>query len=385
MRNRFDTRVASWRHMGLCCSLLRALALLALSACGTPQPSPPRAIVYGSSQAGIIYAINAQDGSLRWQYRANAGGSLAQPVLLNGMLYTASSNNGIVVYALNAQNGAARWLVKLNAVPMTPEQPVIVNNILYLVASGQDTSFVTMVYALRIQDGAVLWHYQTTGFPSTAHFSVAGGLVYLPLASSTLGPLLALDAATGAVRWQAHLPGTSNSTPAVTNGLVIIGNNNGWVYALRADTGALVWSAKLATPSEASTLAATSDLVYVGETNGSLAALRISDGALRWHVRLADIAFVPVAAQGMVYAVSDEGSYPVYALRASDGAALWHYQSYEHSCMGGVSITIANQVLYCTDLDSLILLDASSGQMIQDYALPTRLLSSHPVVVGPGE
>jgi outer membrane protein assembly factor BamB len=256
-----------------------------------------------------------------------------------------------------------------------------VSNVLYLLAWRANPGYVTEVYALRTQDGSVIWHYQAAG--TAGNLAVANGLVYVPLAHSTLSPLLALDAATGAVRWQARLPGTSNSTPTVVNGLVIFTDSTGWVYALQAATGALVWSYRLATPGEASTLAAANDLIYVGATDGSMVALRAKDGTLRWRVHLADIAFVPVVAQGMLYAVPDEGNYPLYALRASAGAILWHYQSNEYSCEGGISVTVADQALYCTGSDYLMLIDASSGLLIQHYTLATNLISSYPVIVGP--
>ncbi len=373
-----------------CSMLLAALLLLALSACGTPQPLQlPQAMIYNSSQAGIIYALSAQNGSVRWQYRTvdNVFGTgLTRPTLLNGTIYAATSSGGIFVYALNAQDGAVRWKVKVNETPTPPEQPVIVNNILYLVASRTDSSSVTEVYALRIQDGSVLWHYQAAGYPSTKNVLVANGLVYLTLAGSALSPLLALDAITGAVRWQAHLPGTSNSTPATADGLVIISDSNGQVYALQAATGTLVWNYPLATPSEASTLTATQDLVYVGGANGSVVALRTNDGSERWQVRLADSAFVPVVVQDILYVVSDEGNTPLYALRTSNGTTIWQYQSDEHPCIGRIPVTIADQVLYCTGADySLLLLDASSGLLMQHYTLPSKLLSSYPVVVGPKE
>lgn len=348
MRKRLNTRGIFWRQSGLGGLLLAALLLLACSACGTPPP--PRATIYASSQDG--------------------------------------SNNGIVVYALNAQNGTVRWQVKINDIPTPPEQPVIVNTTLYLVAWRSDAraSFVTVVYALRIQDGSVLWRYQTSGYYSAKGLTVAGGLVYLALGGAASHPLLALDAATGAVRWQAHLPGTSYGAPAVAGGLVITSSSDGFIYALREATGTLAWSYPLATTNEAPALTATGDLVYVGGAAGSVVALRTNDGALRWQVHLEHVPFTPVVAQGVLYAVPDEGSHPLYALRPGDGSTIWQYQSNEYGCTGGVSITVADQVVYCgADSPYLALLDAGSGLLVQHYTIPINLISSYPVVVGPGE
>jgi outer membrane protein assembly factor BamB len=359
---------------------------LILSACGAPQL--PRATIYNSSEAGVIYALNAQNGSVRWQYHTVDtvfGAGLARPTLLNGTLYAATSSGGLFVYALNAQDGTVRWKVNVNNIPTPPEQPVIVNDILYLEASRLDPDTVTVVYALRIQDGSVLWHYQTPGYLTTRKLTVAAGLVYLALGGPAPSPLLALDAATGALKWQASLPGLATSAPAVAGGLVILSDSDGSVQALQTETGALVWSYPLETPGEVSTLTAANDLVYVGGTDGTLVALQASDGAVRWRIHLAHAA-LPVVAQGILYAVPVEGDQPLYALHANDGSTIWQYQSFDHYCLAGVAVTIAADVLYCLGADySLMLIDARSGLLIQRYDLPTNLLTDYPAVVSPEE
>ncbi len=372
---------------GLWGLVLAALIVSAFSACGAPQPpQPPRATLFNSSQSGVIYALNAQNGAVRWQYHTVDtvfGAGLARPVLLNGTIYAATSSGGLVVYALDAQNGSARWKVNLSNTPMPPEQPVTVNNVLYVVAARFAPDTATLVYALRVQDGSVLWHYQAAGYPSAKNFTVADGAVYLPLDNASL---LALDAATGTVRWQARLPGKGTSTPTVADGLVIISANTGSVQALRTDTGALAWSYTIKTLDWASSPATTRDLTYASGADGSIVALRTKDGAPRWHVRPAQTASMLVMAQGTLYAMPVGGPVSLYALRASDGSTRWQYQTYEHPCLQGSSVTVVDQVVYCIGADySVVLLDASSGQSMRHYFLATNLLSSYPVVVGPGK
>ena len=50
-----------------------------------------------------------------------------------------------------------------------------------------------------------------------------------------------LDAATGKVRWRFFTEGPVRLAPAVSDGKVYVGSDDGWVYCLDADDGRLVW------------------------------------------------------------------------------------------------------------------------------------------------
>ena len=57
-------------------------------------------VVYVGSIDGKVYALDAGDGSLKWQY--NTGGSVASSLTVSdGLVYVGSYNNKI--YAINAR------------------------------------------------------------------------------------------------------------------------------------------------------------------------------------------------------------------------------------------------------------------------------------------
>ena len=59
-------------------------------------------VVYVGSNDGKVYALNAADGTLKWQY--NTGDGVASsPTVADDFVYVGSYNNRI--YALNAQTG----------------------------------------------------------------------------------------------------------------------------------------------------------------------------------------------------------------------------------------------------------------------------------------
>ncbi len=68
---------------------------------------------------------------------------------------------------------------------------------------------------------------------------ISGGTVLV--ASKVTASVYALDADTGAQRWQYTTGGPIDSPPTVYRGLVLAGSADGWVYCLRKSDGALVW------------------------------------------------------------------------------------------------------------------------------------------------
>lgn len=76
---------------------------------------------------------------------------------------------------------------------------------------------------------------------------VADGLIYV--ARPDAHQVAAMDVRTGEVRWRHTVNGRVDTAPTLHRGLCLFGTRNGWVYALRADNGQLVWRLR-ATPHE---------------------------------------------------------------------------------------------------------------------------------------
>ena len=69
--------------------------------------------------------------------------------------------------------------------------------------------------------------------------AVVNGVVYF---GSDDGNVYALNASTGAKLWSYATGDGVDSSPAVANGVVYVGSDDGNVYALNASTGAKLWS-----------------------------------------------------------------------------------------------------------------------------------------------
>ena len=92
--------------------------------------------------------------------------------------------------------------------------------------------------APAVNSGSLRWSYKTGG-PVGSSPALANGMVYI---GSDDGNIYALDANTGSNRWIYQTGDKVFSSPTVTNGVVYIGSNDHSVYALNASDGSKRWS-----------------------------------------------------------------------------------------------------------------------------------------------
>jgi outer membrane protein assembly factor BamB len=210
----------------------------------------------------------------------------------------------------------------------------------------------------------LLWTY-TTGGPIYTSPSVADGVVYV---ASTDGNTYALKASTGALLWSYPM-GAYFSSPAVTNGVVYVGSAD--LYALNASTGSLLWTYDSGAAVDCPPAVA-NGVVYVTTELGYLSALTASTGALLWTDDLGRrINTSPAVANGVVY-TGNLIDANFTAADISTGAVLWTFTSPCGDYCGAFnsSPAVANGVVYASSDDgNLYALNASTGTLLWQYPL----------------
>jgi outer membrane protein assembly factor BamB len=108
------------------------------------------------------------------------------------------------------------------------------------------------------------------------------------------------------LKWRGTINGIS--APAVVNGVVYVGSRDNSIYALKASTGAKLWSYQTGGPVDSSPAVA-NGVVYVGSYDNSVYALKASTGALLWSYATGSLVeSSPAVANGVVYVGSDDSN-----------------------------------------------------------------------------
>src|SRR5712691_320440 len=158
-------------------------------------------------------------------------------------------------------------------------------------------------------------------------------------------------------KWTAHTGGFVESSPAVVDGVVYVGADDGNVYDLKAATGGKLWSfptgfAIFSSPAVAN------GVVYVSGDGGSLYALDAASGGLLWQTDIGYARSSPTVANGVVYV---GGNSDVYALNASTGAVIWRVNTGDTVFS---SPAVVASVVYVGFYDGVYAIDAPTGKVL---------------------
>jgi outer membrane protein assembly factor BamB len=105
---------------------------------------------------------------------------------------------------------------------ITEASPAVAYGLVYIPADKN-------AYALNATDGSVEWSFPVNGEGSISSPAVADGKVFFGLDN---GFIYALDAHTGSLIWDCKTGGAVQSSPAISNGLLFVGSDDGYLYAI---------------------------------------------------------------------------------------------------------------------------------------------------------
>jgi outer membrane protein assembly factor BamB len=211
-----------------------------------------------------------------------------------------------------------RWTLGAGSYVEFP--PVIAGERLYV---GTDLG---RILAVDVATGRVKW-MRETGRCIAASAATRGGLVYFALMDPppcgdepTSGRMFAVRARTGRTVWSVHA-GVMESSPLVVGRTVYVGSWDGRLYAFDANSGRSRWTFKTGGKVKGGAAYA-GGTVYVGSYDGRIYALAASTGKLRWVADVgAPVYATPAVAKEAVIVGTLGGT--VYALDASTGHTNW--------------------------------------------------------------
>ena len=166
------------------------------------------------------------------------------------------------------------------------------------------------------------------------------------------------------VKWTYTMGAYSVSSPAIVNGVVYVGSNDGYVHAFNASTGAKLWKYKTGSYINYSSPAVANGIVYIGSWDDNVYALNASTGAKIWSFKTGNyIDSSPAVVNGIVYIGSADSN--LYALNAKTGAKIWSFSGSPGPVNS--SPTVVNGVVYSTSGYNLYALNATTGAKLWSF------------------
>lgn len=272
-----------------------------------------------------LYSSSAS-GKLKWKFQT--GDFIwASPVIgSDGTIYIASTDGK--VYAVNATDGTKKWEVRIQndsnlVLHSTPA--IDSNNALYV---GSQSGFV---YSLNGATGAQNWAYNVGRQVNSSPLISSDGTLFIGTGDSgdmAAGSVLALDAATGTKKWETPTVFGIESSPSLSaDGTLYIGDgqfNGGNVYAINSTNGSIKWTWIAPGGVESSPSISDDGTIYVGtRIDGGLFALDGLTGNQKWSFTAFDVRGCPsIDTKGNLYFPSSDNN--IYALNSS-GTLIWKF------------------------------------------------------------
>jgi len=264
-----------------------------------------------SVKAKKLWSVGVGDGQGDGLYKI-------QPVIDGNLIYAASADGEVV--AVDRTTGRKIWDQDLET-GLSGGVGVYENS---LFLGGSDGA----VLRLDATTGDQVWRTRVTG----EVLAPPQGDGRVVVAQSYDGKLAGLDYDTGEKLWtyDSNVPVLTirgTSTPILRNGVVYAGFANGRILALEAATGAVRWESRVAISQGRSeierivdidgTMALLGNELYAASYQGRVVAINITDGRKLWQRNISSFSGV---AQGFgnVYVIDEDGTITAY-LRNGQG------------------------------------------------------------------
>lgn len=316
-------------------------------------PTLDEAHVFFGCDDGTFRALEQKTGELAWEFSTGrhptGKGILSSPVLHKGVIYFGAYDGN--VYALDAVTGNRAW--SYGDADWVGSSPYVAPD-LGLIFIGLEFGLWKRrggIVALDLKTGAPKW---TAYHESLTH----GSPLYIPeeslvVVGSNNGVLYAYDAKSGDIRWTFQSRGDVKTRAAydAKRRAVIFGSMDGVLYALAAHDGTPLYVCEAGAGIYSIPLVH-NDTVYVASLDKCLYALDGTDGNKRWEFETSGRIFAsPTLHEGSLWIGSNDGR--LYELDPDTGKLKNFFQTTERVVNtiayneGRLFIpTVANE-LYC--------------------------------------
>lgn len=337
------------------------LSTMVLAACSSQEKILP------GERIAIVSSIDAND--LAVDSAAAAEGIMLPAAIVNTVFaapgQNASHSGGH--YAIDGELARAFSVDVGISADLGTEiaQPVANANAVFTLTPGG------ILKASSLGAGDLIWEIDLDASSDETQTSSTGGLALMAndldgdllIAHANKQHLVALNADNGQEKWRVEFNEFLSGGPTIHNGVVLVSDLDGRLFALSVLDGEEIWN-RIGAPDDTGIIGTASPAIY-GEdvinlgSDGELLSLTLDQGGFNWGENLtpielgtaidgiADIRAHPVHDGGLVYIISHSGI--MYAFNAQSGNVIWD------KGLHGVEMPwVAGQTIYVTTTDNRI-------------------------------
>jgi outer membrane protein assembly factor BamB len=358
-----------------------------------------------ADHGGVIWALDAASGVLRWEWQSLSGSTIvASPLLVGPVLVTADT--GGAVYFHDSATGELRRQLDLGAAltaspTWTGEAVVLATQEGELLAISDDPRQPSADWKIAWETPIAFSSPDPNNLSIFASPVLVGDRLYVLPRS---GELWELEAAGGAARLVFDLGETALATPALYDGILYLCDENGLLTAFDIQTETMLWQSRVSglvrfqaavdservyvptvTESGMSGLSAldraTGDRLWESTISGgyaapqlfqdlvivagqSIAALDRETGEERWRTEPFPVVGTLAVSGGAVYAGAGPNGASFMAVDAATGAVLWSRSDIAAYVFGRPAVDSASGTVIAGARDGrLWAFDAASGDL----------------------
>lgn len=319
----------------------------------------------------FLNAKSANEDRIAWSFQTSAP-VVASPAISDGLIFIGSLDS--VFYALDAKTGKEKW--KYRTGDLISSTAAFHNglcyfesgNVLYAINRKGRFQWKVELCSGKVNNKLDPWDFQHSS-PA-----VHDGVVYI---GTEQGILLGLDAKSGNIvlRCQTISEYAIRTTPVVSDGLVMYGDWDGVFYASRIENGSLAW--KYDTKADGTfpwvnaihgSPVVNDGQVYFAGRSCRLYALDVRTGKKRWHYSSPTDQWLlggPALRDGTIFLGSSDQRL-FHAFDSENGELLWTTETdgrtWGKACIKGDRVYIGSNSFY--------VLQKSSGKVMEEFSFP---------------
>ncbi len=268
-------------------------------------------VLYFATLDGRFEGISIETGK-RIGKKSSEGHFEATCAFYEGNLIIASRYGNKTLANYNLETGKYLW--KIDAGDIASE-PLVTDNSIYI------SALYNHIDKYDFLSGEKIWSFKTTA----QHRSSPALSNNILVVGCDNGTLYALNATNGVLKWEIKTGASITATPIIQNETIFIGSTDSNFYAVNLNDGIIQWQFNAKRPIYQTAATDGQDVLF-GSSDGHFYCLNAETSIEKWRFRAKSvISTAPLLSGSVVYFGSLDRKY--YCLNLKNGRELWNQET----------------------------------------------------------